>query len=291
MSRILVWSLMLGVACGCGSSSDNGGGGGSSGTGTGGGSASGAGGSAGSGAGGSGGDSGMPSNMDAGLPLFDAGGSNTVTAGNVCVRLATIQCAGEQHCCKSPGRDFAACEKAAEDSCKNTALFDMLSEDPAVGFDANAASTAFAELEHRASTCDPSVAAWAVSPDGFESSFTGTLGAGDDCTPPGGLSMASVHDLAVSLVSCRLGDGLACLPADPTWMCAQRAARGGRCFTDLNCQDGLYCDNPNSTFMGMCAPRKSAGAACQNDSECDSFTCTSKSCVSGDDVQAAYCLK
>jgi hypothetical protein len=230
---------------------------------------------------------------DAG-PSFDAGtdpNRNKVMAGAICARLATIQCAGEAACCTSPGRDFKTCQASLADNCKQTLLLDDLSKAAPIGFDPVAASTAFGELEHRVSVCDPSAAAWALSADGFERSFTGTLGVGDNCEPKGGLSGASLPDLSVSLASCRLGDGLACLPGDKGWACAPRAQRGGRCFSDLNCGDGLYCDNPQGMFNGMCTARKAAGEKCSSDTQCTSFICKGAKCTADDDVQASYCLK
>jgi hypothetical protein len=105
---------------------------------------------------------------------------------------------------------------------------------------------------------------------------------------------ASSGDIAISLASCRLADGLACLPGSNTndkWTCAARAANAGRCYTDLNCQEGLYCENPQATPDGKCAPRKATGMACNTETECTSFLCKSSKCGAADDVQAAYCYK
>jgi hypothetical protein len=228
---------------------------------------------------------------DAG-PAFDAGSApdrNHVQPGAVCARLAEIQCAGEAACCKAPSRDPGMCHDALEQSCKTMLLLDDVSAAAAVGFDADTASQAFAELERRASVCDPTVAAWAVSPDGFLGSIGGTLVKGESCKPDGGL-MGSPSAVTIALVSCQLGAGVACLPSDKDWTCAPRVGPAGRCFDDINCEDGLFCDNPMSSFDGMCAERKAKGESCRGATECTSFVCQSGKCAAENDVQAAYCL-
>jgi len=278
-----------GSSAGGGGSTSSGGGGTSSG-----GSGSGSGGS-GSGTSGSSSSAGSGGGSMAGMgaPVFDAGtdpNRNMVMPGAVCARLAAIQCAGEVACCMMPKETYDQCVKASGSSCNGSASLDAVSKAAAVGFDPTAASSAFAELEKRASKCDPSIAAWATSPDGFQHSFTGTLASGADCTPPGGL-MGTSADIAVALASCRLADMLACMPTMDKWTCMARAASGAKCYTDLNCQEGLYCDNPQADLNGKCAARKAAGMACTVETECTSFVCKTGKCGAMDDVQAAYCYK
>lgn len=236
-------------------------------------------------------DSGKGSDKDAG-PVFDAGSDpnrNHVKPGEVCALLAAIQCAGEAACCHDPGRDVATCRKAQAQHCKNDLLLDDVSSADNVGFDPELASAAFAELEQRASVCDPSVPAWAASPDGFLGSLSGTLVKGESCEPDGGLT-APAAVLASALLSCQLASGVACLPSKDAWTCEPRVGPGGRCFIDLNCADGLFCDNPMSSFDGMCQERKGKGESCGGATECISFVCTDKKCAAENDVQAAYCL-
>jgi hypothetical protein len=279
--------MAFALACGGGDDGDDDGNAGGSGAGSGGGSAgssagAGGGGSSGSGAG-AGGDSGG----------FDAGTApdrNDVQVGGLCERLAEIQCAGEQACCDNPGRDYDACKEDVQGACADMAFLDDIAAAPEVAFDATAASAGFAELEDRAAECDPTVAAWAISPDGFAASFSGTLGEGADCEPEGGLAMASIPALAAALASCQIGSGLVCLPGDDAWACVPRAEAGGRCFADFNCADGLYCENPGGNFNGMCAARKAMGAGCESALECTSLICASGICGAAADVQGAYCL-
>lgn len=271
------FSIVSAIAFGCGG--DEGGAGSAAGAGSGGAAA------------GQGGQ-GLQAGASGGGSAFDAGtdpARNQVQPGGICARLAAIQCAGEQACCEQPGRDFDACVDAIEGACSATVLLDDIAAAPEVAFDAQAASTGFAELESRAAVCDPSVASWAVSRDGFTASFAGTLGEGDDCEPEGGLQ-AAIPSLLAALAACRVGSDLACLPGADAWVCAPRASPGSRCFTDFNCADGLYCENPDSGFDGACAARKAAGSECESATECTSFVCESGMCAAEDDVQAAYCL-
>jgi hypothetical protein len=236
-------------------------------------------------------DAGSGGKQDAG-PQFDAGSDpnrNHVKAGQVCARLAAIQCAGEAACCDDPGRDVATCRDAQQQRCMIDLLLDDVSAADDVGFDPEIASMAFAELEQRASVCDPSVPAWAASPDGFLGSLTGTLVKGESCEPEGGLT-ASPALLTSALLSCQLASGVACLPSKDAWTCEERVGPSGRCFIDLNCADGLFCDNPMSSFDGMCKERKAKGEGCRGATECISFVCADQKCAAENDVQAAYCL-
>jgi hypothetical protein len=277
---LVLLTVMLGLAGGCGGSSTAGNGG----------QASDAGGPPAkghdAGAGG-----GSPA-QDAGRS-FDAGSDpkrNQVEPGMICTRLAALECEAEAYCCKMPSSDVAACRDAVQQMCATALMLDEIAADPIVAFDSGAASAAFAELEHRASVCDPSVAAWALSQEGFAHSFVGTRSKADDCEPNGGLKAAGAA-LGAALASCRPGDGLACLPGDNGWSCAEPARPGGRCYTDLNCGGGLYCENPMATVHGVCAERKAAGATCAAAGQCSSLMCKAGRCAASDDVQAAYCLQ
>jgi hypothetical protein len=170
-----------------------------------------------------------------------------------------------------------------------TGDLDTIAGSDAVGFDASAAATAFTELENRASTCDPSIAAWAVSQDGFLGAFTGTLASGADCEPADGL-LAGVAEIGVALSSCVDGTMQACLPTENDgWTCTARGGAGAECFSDLNCQDGLFC-SPGFNFGGECMARKAEGESCDAGNQCQSFLCTGGTCAADVDVQAAYCL-
>lgn len=230
-----------------------------------------------------------------GMKVFDAGSAddrNDVTAGEICQRVADILCAGEAFCCDDPGRDVAACQTAMLKTCNNSYMLDTIAMDPRVGFDPAGASAAFTMLEERAKACDPSVSAWAVSSEGFVMGLDGTLNAGDDCEPMGGAENASVAELLTALASCSTSAGLACLPSPDGWKCAPRSSAGGKCATDGNCADGMYCVNTSEELdgSGTCTARKAAGMTCTDATECASFICTSGKCAAVDDKQAAYCL-
>lgn len=228
-----------------------------------------------------------------GSATFDAGSDpnrNNVQAGAVCDRLATVQCAAEQYCCASAGRTFDQCKAAQMTECGNLYL-DEVTLNSVSGFDATAAATAFTQYENLASMCDTTIVSWGISTDGLRGITKGTIDPGGACTPSNKLDNANV---AAYLVSCKDAATTACLPSTTgigTWTCTARAAAGGRCFTDLNCQDGLYCDNPNlANFDSQCQTRKADGQTCATGNECASLACVGGMCVAADQ-QAVYCLQ
>lgn len=264
----------IAVLAGCGDDSGDGGGG-----------SGGASGTSGSGGGGGGGMGGTGA-TDAG----DMGDPNDVGAGEICDRLAEIQCAAEADCCTDPGRTVQECEDAMRDTCSTTLVLDTIAANPIVGFDRATLKEKLDELEARTADCDTAVASWAITSDGFASSFLGTRDADEACDPPGGLG-ATVEDIGAALASCKNSATTACLPVEEgSWTCTARAAADGACFTDLNCVEGLYCDNSAGLFMGVCAATKAAGADCSAPNECSSFLCVNDVCADTNDVQAAYCL-
>jgi hypothetical protein len=217
------------------------------------------------------------------------GASNDVAADGICERVAAIQCAAQEDCCDSPDKDVAGCTEDLIDDCSD---LEAVAADPIVGYDRAAMKAALDELEMRASTCDTTLAAWALTADGFASSFTGTRAAGADCLPEGGAETTDIDAFTAALASCSNPATTACLPGDDAWTCTARGAADSPCFTDLNCQDGLYCDLTAATgpFDGKCTARKAAEATCSIANECESFVCTSGACAADDDVQAAYCF-
>jgi hypothetical protein len=222
--------------------------------------------------------------------VFDAGtdpNRNAVMAGTICARLATIQCAGEAYCCDNPGRDVSACETDVRGSCQQDGLVDDIAADPKAAFDAAQALVVFTELERLASQCDPAIAAFGEAHDGLRSIFRGTVAAGGDCRPSNVLSMDMA---AAALASCTDHRSQACVPSLSSWTCTPHSVVGGHCFSDINCQLGLYCDNPDFSLSGAdCAQRKPVGTSCMADNECQSLFCRGRSCVAAD-AQAAYCL-
>jgi hypothetical protein len=290
-ARSVVWltgllALALGAAasggCGGDDTSDGrsgSGGGGRPVAGTGGVSAGGAGGGAGT-AGGAAGDE------------FDAGSEpdrNMVSAGELCDRLSTIQCAAEAHCCDTASRDFAACKTANLTMCNGGLMLDTIAADPRVGFNEAAASASFMAYETKAKACDATLPSWAASNAGFMSSFTGTVAADGDCMPEGGLG-GELAEVFAALASCDRAAGLACLPSSTAWKCSAPSPMGGPCYSDFNCATGLYCEGAGSSdFDGTCAPIKQAGAACGLPTECASLVCTGSKCGAAGDDQAVFC--
>ena len=256
--------------------------------------------SGGSGGGGSGeSGTGMPTGGTSGesgaggmdMRVFDAGSDperNAVTAGEMCDRLATIQCAGEAYCCDNPGRDFNACKEAQLNGCEDGFMFDALAESEKTGFDPAHARAAYEEFERRASECDPTVAKWGATLESFRGMFKGTVAAGGSCTT---INVTRREEVAKALASCTDPGANACLPNGVLiWMCAPRAGAGGPCFTDVNCIDGLHCPNPNFDVAGStCRDRKAVGEQCAAPNECATLICKGGQCVD-EGVQAAYCL-
>ena len=207
-----------------------------------------------------------------GLPDFDAGSDparNMVAAAQLCERLTTIQCAGEAHCCNAPGRSVEQCKTEMMDGCVNDAYLDSIAANPITDFDSDAAETAFTQFEMMASLCDPSIAAWGSSVTGLRGILRGTKAPGTSCKPPA-LQIANPAAAAAALASCTNLDTHACMPTGlaTDWTCDPKNGAGGACFTDVNCQDGLYCPNPNADFGATCAARKAEGASCSLPNEC-----------------------
>lgn len=223
--------------------------------------------------------------------VFDAGSEpdrNDVTAGELCDRLSTIQCAGEEFCCDNPGRDFAACKAEMQNGCEDKLMFDAIASSEKAAFSAEHAKLAYGEIERLASECDPSVANFGQSVDGLRGIFKGTVGPGGSCTT---FNVAFREEAAKALASCLDPANNSCLPETPlTWNCRARAGAGGSCFTDVNCLDDLYCPNPDFEIaMATCTPRKAIGATCELPNECESLFCKGGQCVEASS-QAAYCL-
>lgn len=268
-----------GTSSGSGGTGGTSGDGGSSGT-------SGDGGSSGTEPGGAGGESGS-----GGDRVFDAGSEpdrNDVTAGELCDRLSTIQCAGEEYCCENPGRDFAACKTEMQNGCEDQLMFDAIAMSDKADFNEEHAKLAYGEIERLASECDPSVANFGQSVDGLRGMFKGSVGPGGSCTT---FNVAFREEAAKALASCLDPLNNSCLPESPlAWMCRPRAAAGGSCFTDVNCQDDLYCPNPDFEIAtATCTARKAIGAQCELPNECESLFCKGGQCVEAT-TQAAYCL-
>jgi len=284
MLRAFLWmSVVLAVACGPTSDSPPAGTGGSGGTGGTGGDAA-TGGMA--GAGGMGGSGGVGAMGGSG-----GGNPNRVEAGQVCQRLAEVQCAGEEVCCTNAGRKYPtrdACINSQRSVCEDNSRVTQIGADPDAGYSMDHAETVFDEFERRALLCDPEIAAWGVSSQGLLNMFRGTRSQNADCMPE------SQTDFAAGL-SCRVDDGLACVPGVPGtsvlpplgWTCKPRAATGGPCFSDLNCQDNLRCAVPET--LSTCAARKNPGESCGAPNECLSLLCEGGRCVAPN-VDDAYCL-
>jgi hypothetical protein len=225
---------------------------------------------------------------------FDAGSDperNAVGPGELCDRLATLQCAAQAFCCDDPQRTIDQCEKRMREGCEDELYLDDIAAEMSSGFDADAARQAFDTLEQLASTCDPGIAAEGFALSGLRGIIRGSVPAGRSCSPPNyPLLLPSDKTAAIALASCAEPDANACMPGETAWRCQPLAAEGEECFTDLNCQAGLYCDNAKLSLSAKCKLRKAAAEACEVQTECESLACRDGTCAATDDVQAAYCL-
>lgn len=216
----------------------------------------------------------------------DAPDRNAVAAGEVCARLAVVQCIGERDCCEQPGRDLETCLDDQQHTCEARALADRISLESAAGFDAALAEGVLAEIEALSRSCDPSLTAFSLSADGFGRMFEGTVAAGGNCAPqnPNDRAMAGA-----ALAACRNRQTHACLPSSTMWRCEPVGGADAHCFTDNNCQAGLYCDNPGlSLDAGKCRARKPTGSPCGSFGECEGLACNDGVCAEAD-AQSAYC--
>jgi hypothetical protein len=222
---------------------------------------------------------------------------NNVPRGQVCDRVATIQCASEQLCCNGPGRSFDDCKAKMKDGCVKAYMDDISGQPYLSGYDSTLAEPLFQTFEDKAKACDTGVTAWIAAPDGMRPIFPGTVDPGGKCTPTA-LELPQTNVDAAHLASCKDVAHTACLPHPPSvpvqeWTCAPRtdSTSPGACFTDVNCVEGMYCDNPNySNFsLGPCRQRKAVKESCVAGNECASLLCKHGVCA---DVtqQNVYCL-
>jgi len=216
---------------------------------------------------------------------------NRVKPGNICDRLSTIQCAAESCCCKNPKRDFDECKDGMEEYCREHLKIDAVSSDSLTGFDPDIAEEGFSEYEEMASSCDTDVVSWGTSLDGLRSIIKGTIDEGKPCTPKGDWGKTLDEAGAAALASCKDPENTACShPAVLIWTCLPRVDVGDGCITDLNCLEGLYCDNPNLALRGaQCKKRKKIGSACTYPNECQSLICKDGECAKVNQ-QNVYCL-
>jgi hypothetical protein len=140
-----------------------------------------------------------------------------------------------------------------------------------------------------ANNCDPDVVFWGSSQDGLRGILKGTIAAGGDCTPA---NILQLEKIGAALFSCADSANYYCLPrAQGAWTCETPAGLDTMCFSDVNCIQGLYCDNPQGfPGAGICKERKENGSTCSALNECTSLACRNGKCVVND-TQTAYCLR
>ena len=213
-------------------------------------------------------------------------------AGELCDRLAVIQCAAQAFCCEEPSRTIAQCEKRMRAGCEDDLYLDDIAAEASSGFDPEAARAAFDTIEQLAAECDPSIASEGFALTGLRGIVKGSVQPGGKCNPPNyPLYIPSKKTAAIALASCAKPEANACLPDENEWRCRPLSDAGGECVTDLNCLPGLYCDNADLSLSANCEARKAAGESCELQTECISLACRDGKCAATDDVQAAYCIE
>jgi hypothetical protein len=236
---------------------------------------------------------------DGGVPMseFDAGsepGRNRIQPGQICARVAAVQCAAEAHCCPMPAKALEACKSELTNTCTTKAYLDDIGKNSVSGFDQAATETMLNTLEEYSKTCDPQVAVWAGQTEGLRAMFQGTVPPNGQCKPTG---LPSYANYGAYLAACSQPKTQGCLfsgdgPTAPpqTATCAPRGGAGATCFMEVNCMDGFYCANPQMKYSsGKCTAQKAVGQQCTADVECMSLTCRSAMCVAPT-VSTAYCV-
>lgn len=239
-------------------------------------------------------DPAISAKINGGPNCFDTGtdpNRNRVQPGNICDRLSTIQCAAEACCCEKPARNFNACKKGMIAYCRENLRIDVISRDDSTGFDPVVAEQVFSQYEGMASRCDTNVVSWGTSLDGLRGIVKGTIDPGRPCTPRSDWGETLDEAGAASLASCKDPASTACShPAPLLWTCSPRGDVGAGCITDLNCFEGLYCENPNLVLLGAtCKERKRKGSACTFPNECQSLICRDGKCAEVNQ-QNVYCV-
>jgi hypothetical protein len=216
---------------------------------------------------------------------------NRVLPGNLCARLATIQCAAELHCCNAPGpgRTTAQCETSLKSACETQLYLDVIANNPITGFDPETTFRTFTELEDRSAVCDLSIPSWIVSSAGVRGILKGTRAEGESCRPSTA-ELSSMPAQAAALASCANSDVTPCWPKAllDEWKCSPRKTTGERCATDENCTSDTFCRVPGPGRLGMCAPRVPLQGSCTSGVECGSYFCSAGRCVEPDQ-QLVFC--
>jgi hypothetical protein len=191
-------------------------------------------------------------------------GRNDIPGGEICERLATIQCAGQASCCAAPTSTFEDCKRTTKQGCVGEFL-DAIMTDAIAGYDRGRAKIVLDEYERLARLCDVNVVAWGASTDGFRALARGTIAPGLECQPPASALFPPGAVAAAHLFACTSPETHACLPIAGDWLCVPRAAEGGTCNA-----------------------RKAEGAPCTFSSQCVSFACVAGAC-GATTRQTIYC--
>jgi hypothetical protein len=223
---------------------------------------------------------------DSSAPADPGGGPIPATV--LCARLTEIFCAAEQACCTEPTRRHASAEACVAErgpDCE-TSLTPIFT-DSRTGYSSARARERIDDLLAMTAACDPAAAAWTVTRAGLLGVMEGTVALDGNCSP------AYSGDLAPGMVclapqSCLLEQVVMTFEGT----CGAARGLGGDCFTDLECQDGLYCEPPNNWFGGggSCTARLANGGSCgDNDTACLSWSCEAGLCAVAT-ANSTYCL-
>jgi hypothetical protein len=179
-----------------------------------------------------------------------------------CAEWARAVCNNSEHCCESTGplvhTNPVVCWVAAGALCDAQMPYGTAVEDGRLRYDADEAGRIVAAIVKAGTKCRP--------PPGFELPYYGTVEVGGDCTP-------GLADMSPTLAC---GDGTVCDVqgglTSARGMCTKSAGVGEPC-EDGACNSSSYCD------QGTCRARKTDGALCGSEQECQSGMCVLATCA------------
>lgn len=163
-----------------------------------------------------------------------------------------------------------ACLTGFNNFCRQS--YGELLVDPRTGYDSTEMAVQLATGRRLVSMCGSEFWEWASRPDGLLSGFTGTVPTGGSCDPQ---FVETARRLDTPrFLSCEGTD--VCLEAATGWRCQTRLPVGSECYAG-QCEAHLTCVGHNAedpTQTGICGTtRVGAGEPCNEESDCESFSC------------------
>ncbi len=201
---------------------------------------------------------GMDGGADASVPR--------VERDDYCPAFARTACeARGADCCDDPSFDVEACTRQLQMACG--AAFGAIIADDRITWDAEAAGRAVASGSALAATCDPDVADWYISREGFYGPARGSIPGGGECTPRGMMEI----DFLVANLACERKDQI-CQQSGERWLCVDALRDGEVCRYGLECAS-LRCEHAGGFMPRRCGSGEPTGSSCTWEDECASSIC------------------